>query len=127
MIKRIEISGIHLEVDSDLQKYIVNKIRKIERLVPKASRPSLHVEVKLKEEKTNDKKHCQCEIIMHLPGENITAKETTVNMFAATDIVVAKLRSQLEKYRAVRRDHGAGRQNRRLRVFLGKISSRTRR
>lgn len=124
MIKRIEISGIHLDVDSDLQKYIVKKIRKIERFVPKAARASLHVDVKLKEEKTKDKKHCQCEIIMHLPGEDITAAETTVNMYAATDIVVAKLKTQLEKYRASRSKHGAGRQNRRIRAFLGKISSR---
>ena len=68
MTKRIEISGIHLVVDGDLQKYIVKKIHKIERYIPKASRASLQVEVKLKEEKSKDKKHCQCEIIMHLPG-----------------------------------------------------------
>lgn len=124
MIKRIEISGIHLDVEHDLQKYITKKVQKIERLVPKASRKSLHIEVKLKEEKTKDKKHCQCEIIMHLPGEDLTAKETTVNMYAACDIVLAKLRTQLEKYRANHRVHGAGRQNRRIRTFLSKISSR---
>lgn len=123
MIRRIEISGIHLEIDSDLKKYIVKKIRKMERLVPKTSRSSLHVEVKLKEEKTKDKKHCQCEIIMHLPGQDLAAKETTVNMFAACDIVIAKLKSQLEKYRASHREHWTGRQNRRIRSFLGKISS----
>jgi len=120
MIRKIEISGIHLEVDSDLQKYIVKKIRKMERLVPKTSRTSLHVEVKLKEEKTKGKKHCHCEIIMHLPQVDLTARETTVNMFAAADIVIAKLKSQLEKYRSVHRDHGIGRKNRRIRGFFGK-------
>ncbi|MEK7471995.1 MAG: ribosome-associated translation inhibitor RaiA [Patescibacteria group bacterium] len=124
MTKRIEISGIHLVVDGDLQKYIVKKIHKIERYIPKASRASLQVEVKLKEEKSKDKKHCQCEIIMHLPGQDMTARETTVNMFAATDIVIAKLKTQLEKYRASHREHGKGRQNRRIRNFIGKISSR---
>ena len=38
----------------------------------------------------------------------MTARETTVNMFAATDIVIAKLKTQLEKYRASHREHGKG-------------------
>ncbi len=123
MIKRVEISGIHLDVESDLRKYIVKKIKKTERYVPRNLRSSLHVEVKLKEEKTKNKKDCQCEIIMHLPGTNLTAVETTVNMFAACDIVMAKLKSQLEKYSATHRKHEIGRRNNKIRRLLGKISS----
>lgn len=124
MIKKIEISGIRLEVDKDLQKYITNKIRKIERYIPKNSRRNVHVEVKLREEKAKDKKHCFCEIIIHLPGEDITAIDSTINMYAACDIVIAKLKSQLEKYRSSRQAHVAGRAKQKVRSFLGKIRSR---
>ena len=63
------------------------------------SRASAHVEVILKEEKAKDKKQCVCEVVVHLPHENITTKQATVNMYAAVDIVEAKLRNQLKKYK----------------------------
>jgi ribosome-associated translation inhibitor RaiA len=50
MIKKIEISGINFDVDKDLQKYVTNKIRKIEHYIPNNSRKNIHVEVKLKED-----------------------------------------------------------------------------
>ncbi len=124
MIKKIEISGIRFDVDKDLQKYITNKVRKIERYIPKNSRQNIHVEVKLREEKAKDKKHCFCEIIIHLPGEDIAADDSTINMYAACDIVIAKLKSQLEKYRTDRHGHVAGRTKQKVRQLLGKIRSR---
>jgi ribosomal subunit interface protein len=124
MIKKIEISGVRFIVDKDLQKYITNKVRKIERYVPKNSRQNIHVEVKLREEKAKDKKHCFCEIIIHLPGEDIAAVDTTMNMYAACDIVIAKIKSQLEKYRTDRHSYTASRTRQKVRHFLGKIRSR---
>jgi ribosome-associated translation inhibitor RaiA len=38
---------------------------------------------------------------MHVPGETLTVKETTINMYAAIDIVEAKLHSQLRKYKGM--------------------------
>jgi ribosomal subunit interface protein len=124
MIKKIEISGINFDVDKDLQKYVTNKIRKIEHYIPNNSRKNIHVEVKLKEENAKDKKRCFCEVIIHLPGEDITAEDSTINMYAACDIVIAKLKSQLEKYRTDRQGHVAGRAKQKVRQFLGKIRSR---
>lgn len=124
MIKKLDISGIHFEVSKELQRYIVKKVKRVERYIPKKSRQSVRVEVKLREEKSKDKKQCHCEIIMHLPGENITAAESTLNMFAACDIVLAKIKSQLEKYRAVHDRHDKVLTKRRIRKLFGKIRSR---
>lgn len=99
MIQRLDISGIHLHVDDDLRKYVYKKIGRLDRYIPKNHRASVHMEVKLKEEKAKDKKKCTCEVILHLPKEVVSLYETTVNMYAAIDIVEAKLKAQLNKYK----------------------------
>lgn len=98
MISRIEVSGVHYELTDDLKKYVTRKIGRLDRLVPRHARKSLHVEITLSELKTKSDRN-QCEVIFHLPERQITAKESTINMFAAIDIVETKLKSQLKKYK----------------------------
>ena len=97
---KLDINGIHNIDNKDLQKYIVKKIGGLDRYVPRHARRSAHAEVKVKETMIKDKKECMCEVILHLPHENITAKESTMNMFAAVDIVEEKIKSQLRKYKS---------------------------
>ncbi len=91
MIKKIEISGIHTEVTDDLKKYVTKKIGKLDQYLPVHARRTAHAEVKLKERKVKKRTECTCEVILHLPKETIMTKETTVNMFAAIDVVEQKL------------------------------------
>jgi ribosomal subunit interface protein len=111
MIERIEIAGVHTTVTDDIRKYVVRKLGRADRYVARPFRESVHLEVKLKEGKAKDKNDRTCEIILHLPQETITLSETTVNMFAAVDIVEAKLRQQLKRYKET---HGNPRFHRRL-------------
>lgn len=108
MIQKLDINGVHTVVTDDLKKYITRKIGKLDRYIPRKARESVHVEVFLKERVIKAKKECECEVILKLPGRTIATKEATVNMFAAVDIVEAKLRNQLKKYKdanSVRRIH----------------------
>jgi putative sigma-54 modulation protein len=99
MIQKFEITGVHTELDDKLKKYVHNKIGKLDRFMPKHARESAHAEIFLKEAKIKTKKECTCEVIMRLPKDTITSKETTINMYAAIDIVEAKLKNQLKKYK----------------------------
>lgn len=99
MIKNIEITGIHTDISDELKKYITKKVSKLDKYVPKHARESVKAEVKLLKSKSSDKKQYSCEVILHLPKEKITAKDATLNMFAALDIVERKLKSQLLKYK----------------------------
>lgn len=99
MIKKVDITGIHAEVEPDVAKYVKKKIAKLDSYMPKHARKSAHAEVKLKESKVKTKKQSTCEVILYVPGEVIKAQETTVNMYAAIDIVEEKLKSQLRKYK----------------------------
>jgi len=99
MIQKIDINSVHMKINDGLRKYIVKKINKLDKYIPKNSRESVHAEVYIKESKSKGKKQYTCEIIIHLPKENITTAETTLNTFAAVDIVEAKLKNQLRKYK----------------------------
>lgn len=118
MISKMEISGVHTEVDNDLQKYVTKKLGHMDRYLPRKARPSAHIEVQLKEQKAKDKNQCTCEVLLHLPQDTIMIKETTLNMYAAVDIVETKLKNQIKKYKE---KHSATRVPRRL---LTKIRSR---
>lgn len=99
MIKKLEISAQHTKLTPELKKYITRKIGRLDRYVSRHTRESVHAEVKLKESKAKDKKQFTCAVVLHLPHEVLDAHETTINMFAAVDIVETKLKGQLKKYK----------------------------
>lgn len=99
MISQIDITGIHYEAKDDIKKYVIKKIGRLDRFVPRHARSSLKVEVILQERKVKANRN-ECEVIVHLPDQKLTAKDSTVNMFAAVDIVENKLKNQLRKYKA---------------------------
>ena len=96
---KLEINGVHTELDAKIKKYVTTKITKLEKYLPKHARESAHAEVFLKEKKIKAKKECACEVVLHLPKGTIRIEETTMNMYAAVDIVEAKLKNQLKKYK----------------------------
>jgi len=121
MINKLEVAGIHADATKDIQKYVKKKIAKLDAYMPRHARKSAHAEVRLKESKSKDKKQCTVEVVMYLPGEVITAKETTVNMYAAIDIVEEKLKTQLRKYKS-QSTTKTGRNEVKIRTLLGRIT-----
>jgi len=99
MIRKLEITGVHIDTDEKVKKYVTSRVNKLERYVPRHARESVHVDVKLRENKNQQNRQCSAEVIMYLPHEVLTAKESTINLFAAIDIVEAKLQNQLKKYK----------------------------
>lgn len=121
MISRIEKSGINLELGDDVKKYIDKKIGRLDRYMPRSARKSVHAGVKLRATNNKPGNKYECEVILHLPGGKVTAKESTLNMFAAVDIVEAKLRNQLHRYKQLHSAHVRARRRtlfRRLRERL---------
>ncbi len=120
MISKLEITTVHADVDKEINKYVKKKIGKLDDYMPKHARKSAHAEVKLKEAKLKARKESTCEVTIYVPDATIQASETTVNMYAAIDIVEEKLKAQLKKYKdqnASTAKHGA----RRIRSALGKL------
>lgn len=99
MIERMELKGVHFTIDEALRKYVMRKLGRLDRYMTPHTRQSSHLEVALKESKTKAGKQCHCDVTLYLPHETIAIKESTVNMFAAVDIMEAKLKMQLKKYK----------------------------
>ena len=89
MIQKLEITGIHANVDEKLRSYVVKKLGRLDRYTPRRIRKSLHLETKLKESKVKTRRQFTCEAILYLPHEVLRVQETTLNLYAATDIVIA--------------------------------------
>ena len=121
MINNLEFTSIHANVDEDLKKYARKKISKLDAYMPKHARKSANAEIKIQESKVKNKRQFTAEVTIKLPGEVITAKETTVNMYAAIDIVEEKLKAQLRRYKSIN-TMKSGRRRASIRNFLGKIT-----
>lgn len=99
MIQSIAISGVKYEVDERTKRYVTRKIGQLDRFLPRHARKSVTAEVKLKEVNRDHGNKYEAEVILHVPNKQLTAKDSTVNMIAAVDIVEAKISTQLKKYK----------------------------
>ncbi len=100
MLQKFEVQGVRADINESLNKYINRKIGGLDRYLSKHDRQSAHGEVILRESKSKKTDHCSCEAILRLPHQTLVAKESAMNMFAAVDIVEAKLKQQIKKYKA---------------------------
>jgi len=99
MIASIDITGIKYNVSEKLQKYIMEKVGKLDRYVPSHARKTIVADVKLRQVNRDHGNKYEAEVILKVPEKTIIAKDSTMNMHAAIDIVEAKLIAQLHKYK----------------------------
>ena len=90
MITSIEITGINkYSLDDTTKKYVMKKIGRLDRYLPRHARNSVSAEVKLKEVNRDHGNKYEAEVMLNVPDKKITAKDSTLNMLAAVDIVEA--------------------------------------
>jgi putative sigma-54 modulation protein len=126
MIKHIDISAAQKDykIDPELAKYIQKKIGKLDKHMKRHNRTLARADVKLKESTGKGGKKCTAEVILHIPGMKLTASESTVNMYAAVDIVETKLQNQLKKAKEKKNPAQDKHKKGRAREAFGKIFSR---
>lgn len=105
MIQQINISGVKYDLDAATKKYVTRKIGRLDRFLPRHARKSVTAEVKLKEVNRDHGNKYEAEVILHVPDKRITAKDSTMNVLAAIDIVELKLANQLKKYKDLHVGH----------------------
>ncbi len=99
MIASIDITGIKYDVNQKTHKYVIEKVGKLDKYLPGHARKSVTADVKLRQVNRDHGNKYEAEVILHVPEKTIVAKDTTMNMMAAVDIVEAKLVAQLKKYK----------------------------
>ena len=120
MITHIDITGVRYQVDDVTKKYGMKKIGRLDRFLPRHASKTAAAEVVLKEVNRANGNKYECDINLKLPQKTITAKDSTLNMLAAVDIVEAKLTTQLKKYHDERSFRG-GRAQRLLRSIKQRV------
>lgn len=98
-MEQVEITGVRYTPDEATKKYVAKKIGALSRFLPRHARKTFRAEVVLKEANRANGNKYECDIKIVVPGKVLTAKDSTMNMMAAVDIVEAKLAEQLRKYK----------------------------
>lgn len=109
MIEQIDITGVKYKLDDTTKKYVLKKIGRLDRYLPRHARKSAKAEIKLKQINADHGNKYEAEVILHVPDKILTAKDSTVNMLAAIDIVETKMVTQLHKYKETTVLHIGGR------------------
>lgn len=99
MIEPLEITGKQLELTDELKKYIMRKIGKLDKYLPKHAREPAHADVVMKSAQQKGKNTYTCEVILHVPQEQIVVTQSTINPFAAVDIAEDTLKNRIRKYK----------------------------
>lgn len=81
------------------KKYVHKKIGTLDKLAPRHARKTMRAAVKLAEVNRDAGNKYEVDVILMLPDKTLAAKDSTLNVLAAIDIVEAKLRPQLKKYK----------------------------
>jgi putative sigma-54 modulation protein len=105
MITSVDITGVKYTVNEPTRRYVVRKVAKLDRYLPKHARKSVAADIKLKLVNRNHGNKYEAEVILIVPDKRILAKDSTFNMMAAIDIVEAKLIAQLRKYKQATMPH----------------------
>ena len=99
MIKTITITGVKYELTDKTKSYVEKKIGNLDKYLPRHARKSATADVKLKQLNNASGNKYEVEVVLTVPDKVITAKDSTVNVLAAVDIVEAKLKGQVRKYK----------------------------
>ncbi len=100
MIANVDITGVGTyTADEATKKYIRKKIGGLDRLVSRHARKTIRADVKIAEVNRPKGNKYEVEVLVFVPDKTLAAKDSTMNVLAAVDIVEAKLAAQLRKYK----------------------------
>lgn len=119
MNKHIDITGIHYTADEATKRYVMKKIGGLDRYLNRHARKTMYADVKLRQVDRQRGNKYECDITLTIPDTTLNAKDSTMNMLAAVDIVEEKLKNQLKRYSEEKSNH-RGRHS-----VLAKVRSRT--
>lgn len=128
MIQNISISAQQkdVEIDDKLKKYIEKKIGRLDRHMKRRNRQEARADVKVRKNNAKGGRKYTVEVIFHIPGSGakLNAAESTMNVYAAIDILEQKLQNQLKKFKEKNNPDNDRRHNSQARRALSKFFRR---
>ena len=99
MIKDITITGVKYELNATTKKYVERKIGSLGKYLQRHARKSASADVKIRQIDNPGGNKYEVEVVINVPDKKIVAKDSTMNVLAAVDIVEARLNGQVRKYK----------------------------
>jgi ribosomal subunit interface protein len=97
MIKS-ELATRNYQADEKMHEYLEEKLGALEKYLPRSMRGNVLAQVMLEEDPNGrEDNRFVCEVVLSVNGKTMVSREGTVNMYAAIDIVEAKLKAQVGK------------------------------
>ncbi|HFA47876.1 MAG TPA: ribosome-associated translation inhibitor RaiA [Bacteroidetes bacterium] len=103
---KVHTESVQFKADQKLLDFAEKKMSKLEQFYDRI----ISAEVKLKLENAGQVRDKVAEILLHVPGQQLFAKETTKTFERSIDGAVDDLRRQLAKYKEKRRSKASLRQ-----------------
>ena len=99
MIK-LDIKARNFEIDAKMKAYVDDKIGGLEKYLPRDVRGNVTAMVVLEDDPSGrEDNRFVCETVMTVQGTQLVSREGTINIYAAIDIVEAKMKLQCVKYK----------------------------
>ncbi len=100
MIDKIEISGSNYKVSDSFRKYAEKRIGKLDRYLPRGNKKDVVAKIVITEVDRAHGNKYEVSAAMEIPGGKvITARDECSNVFAGIDIIEAKLKGQIRRYK----------------------------
>ena len=105
MIENIDISGSNYKVEDGFRKYVMKRLGKLDRYLPRDNRKDVVVKVVVTQVNREHGNKYEITASLDVPGSHtndgkvLVAKDSSSNVFAAIDILEAKLEGQIRRFK----------------------------
>ncbi len=100
MITEIKISGHNYKIEDTLKKYVMKRLSKLDRYLPRGAKKDVVMSVAIAEVGKNKTEKFEITATMEITGGKvIAAKDECSNVFAGIDLIEAKLTGQIRRYK----------------------------
>ncbi len=100
MIDKIEISSNNYKISDSFRKYATKRIGKLDRYLPRGHKKDIVTRVVITEVDRAHGNKYEISVAMEVTGGKvITAKDECSNVFAGIDILEAKLKGQIRRFK----------------------------
>lgn len=101
MIDKIDLSGNNnYKISDNFRKYAVKRIGKLDKFLPRGNKKDVVAKIVVTEVDRAHGNKYEISVAMEVPGGKvITAKDECSNVFAGIDIIEAKLKGQIRRFK----------------------------
>lgn len=88
------------EKTDKLQKYVEQKVKDIEKYIPRHARQSAQLSIRIAKTPKSKTESYTCSVSLTLPHQKLLASEKVEHSYAALDVVMAEIKRQVADYKS---------------------------